>query len=113
MARDELYYLACTEHLDASYRIVARGAPIGANRARAVISKIFSWAVKRNLVENNPCAGVERPSPENQRDRALTADEIRKLWAVLDEEAWCCPARRDRRHDRPHQGEAWRYRGGQ
>lgn len=67
-------------------RIVERGAPIGANRARAVISKVFSWAVKRDLLEYNPCAGVERPSPENKRDRVLTEDEIRNLWAVLDEE---------------------------
>jgi integrase len=30
--------------------------------------------------------GVERPSAERQRDRVLSEDEIRILWAVLDHE---------------------------
>lgn len=64
--------------------IVERGAPIGANRARALISRIFSWAMKRDLVEYNPCAGVDPPSPENKRDRVLTSQEIRALWVALE-----------------------------
>jgi len=36
-------------------------------------------------VETNPCNGIERPGAEQQRDRVLTASEIRRLWHALDE----------------------------
>jgi integrase len=71
------------EMLDA---IVDRGAPITANRTRALISKIFNFAIKRGLVEVNPAAGVDNPGAERQRDRVLSEDEIAKLWASLDHE---------------------------
>lgn len=70
--------------LDLLDGIVHRGAPIAANRTRALISRIFSWGLKRDLVELNPSAGVERPAPENKRDRVLTSPEIRALWEALD-----------------------------
>lgn len=69
--------------------IVERGAPIAANRTRALISRIYSWAVKADLVEYNPCSSVERPSRENKRDRVLSDPEIVKLWAALDGEEPC------------------------
>jgi hypothetical protein len=36
--------------------IVARGAPIAANRAFAQIRKMCSWAVSRGIIERSPCA---------------------------------------------------------
>lgn len=63
--------------------IVARGAPIGANRTLAVVRKLFNWAVSRDLVPNNPCVGVGAPSEENQRDRVLTESEIRTVLVNL------------------------------
>jgi len=70
------------EILDA---IVARGAPIQANRSLEIVRKVFNWALSRDegLIEFNPCQGIEKPSLENQRDRVLTSDELRDLWLGL------------------------------
>ena len=57
-----------------------------ANRTRALISKIFNFAIKRGIVEVNPAAGVENPGAEHQRDRVLSEEEIRTLWKTLDGE---------------------------
>jgi hypothetical protein len=35
---------------------------------------------------SNPCVGLSKPSPETQRDRVLTEDEIRAVWAGCDAE---------------------------
>ncbi|MCG8016993.1 MAG: tyrosine-type recombinase/integrase [Candidatus Thiodiazotropha sp. 'RUGA'] len=64
--------------------IVDRGAPIQANRTLAVIRKMFNFAVSRDIVASNPCLQVKPPAPENQRDRTLSADEIKTLWNELD-----------------------------
>lgn len=66
--------------------ILERGAPIAANRTRAVVSRVFSWALERDLVELNPCAGTRPPAAENRRDRVLNEDEIRALWSALPRE---------------------------
>ena len=66
--------------------IAERPAPIAANRIRALISKIFNFGISREMVEFNPCAQLERPAPERQRDRVLTDTEIRTFWTALDQE---------------------------
>jgi integrase len=70
--------------------VVARGAPIQANRTLAVVRKLFAWAAApdRALVPqaHNPCRGLERPAREAQRERVLTAAEIRAVWTALDGE---------------------------
>ncbi len=65
-------------------RIVERGAPIMANRTRALISKVFNFGIGREIVEHNPCMGVPRPGKERQRDRVLNETEIQTLWRSLD-----------------------------
>lgn len=67
--------------------IVTAGAPIQANRTLALIRKMFNWAISRDLIEANPCTQVKAPAAENQRDRVLSEDEIRLLWAALDGQA--------------------------
>ena len=67
--------------------IVARGAPIQANRVLEIMRKAYNWAINRGALEFNPCSGIERPSKEHQRDRVLTDDEIRSVWAAFDAEA--------------------------
>ena len=66
--------------------IVARGAPIMANRVKALISKIYNFGIGRGMVESNPCLGVPMPAKARQRDRVLSEEEIRSLWRVLTEE---------------------------
>jgi integrase len=72
------------ELLDA---IVARGAPIGANRTFAVIRKMFKWAVSRDLIPASPCTAVNAPAKEHRRDTVLSADEIASFWNALDDPA--------------------------
>ncbi len=72
-----------TEILDA---IVARGAPIMANRVKALISKIFNFGIGRGLVEHNPCLLVPMPARERPRERVLSEEEICRVWCALDDE---------------------------
>ncbi len=67
--------------------IVERGAPIAANRTLGVIRRMFNFAVARDLLDATPVAMVKAPAKENQRDRVLSADEMRTLWNGLDDAA--------------------------
>jgi integrase len=58
-------------------------APIESNRALATISTVFSFALRRGLVESNPCMRVQKIR-EEARERQLSDDEIRTLWTILD-----------------------------
>lgn len=67
--------------------IVARGAPVEANRVHSLVRRIFNWAISRDLVAVNPAAGIERPGGEEAgRDRVLTDDEIKAVWAALEDD---------------------------
>jgi integrase len=61
-------------------------APVMANRVFEVTRRLYTWAIGKDLVESSPCAGLSKPSPETQRDRVLTEDEIRAVWAACDAE---------------------------
>jgi hypothetical protein len=45
-------------------RVKARTAPVAANRLLSVISKIFNWAVKEEIVESSPATQLDRPGKE-------------------------------------------------
>lgn len=60
-------------------RMVARGAPIAANRALEVIRKMYNWALGRDMVPHNPCHRIPRPAQDNQRDRVLSEAELRQF----------------------------------
>jgi len=65
--------------------ILDRGAPIQANRTLALLSRMFRFAVERDLLAASPCFAVRAPSRESPRDRVLTEDEIRVFWRGLDQ----------------------------
>jgi hypothetical protein len=56
------------------------GAPVVANRVAALLSKMFNFALDRDLVEASPAVRISRPAVERARDRVLTEDELRVLW---------------------------------
>ena len=61
----------------------ARVAPISANRLKALISKIFTWALKEEIIAASPAIGLDPPGgteKDRQRSRALSADEIKLVW---------------------------------
>lgn len=57
-------------------KLNARQKPGMANNAYAVISKLFNWAVSRDVIETSPCAGVERPVKVKSRERVLSDKEL-------------------------------------
>jgi integrase len=61
-------------------------APVMANRVFEVTRRLYTWAIGKDLVETSPCVGLSKPSPETQRDRVLTEDEIRAVWVGCDAE---------------------------
>ncbi len=63
--------------------IVARGCGPTANRTRAVLHRLFGWAVEVDLLDASPCAGLPRLVKETPRSRVLTDDEIKRLWPWL------------------------------
>jgi integrase len=63
-------------------RISARGSLIQANRTRASLSKFFSWACGEGLAESNPAA-LTNKNPEKSRDRVLSRNELKQVWAAL------------------------------
>jgi integrase len=63
-------------------RMTTRGAVYQANRAVAVLSKMFNLAIRWQWRSDNPARGVER-NPEVRRRRYLSPDELRRLTKEL------------------------------
>jgi hypothetical protein len=51
-----------------------------------VTRRLYTWAIGKDLVETSPCLGLSKPGVETQRDRVLSEDEIRAVWAACDAE---------------------------
>jgi integrase len=57
-------------------------SPTLANQVLTAMSAIFSWAVKQELLLNNPCRGVERNQTQS-RDRVLSDSEVAQFWQAF------------------------------
>ncbi len=68
--------------------IFDRGAPIVSNRTLAHVRKVFNWAIERDLVAVNPCAGVKPRAPEKSRDRVLGDEELKAIWKAAGAMTW-------------------------
>jgi integrase len=68
--------------MDSFHRQMGKRAPTAANRTLAVLSKMFSLAIRWGWRLDNPCKGVERNS-ERKRTRYLTGPELTRLAAAL------------------------------
>jgi integrase len=42
--------------------------------------RLFRWAAGRDLIEIDPAAHIEKPTPEHSRDRVLRDDELVAVW---------------------------------
>ena len=58
-----------------------RYGPIGCWRH---IKRLFRWAASRDLIETDPAAHIEKPSPEVRRDRVLDDGELVEIWRALE-----------------------------
>jgi integrase len=65
--------------------IVDDGKPVAANRVLAALSRLFSWAISRDLIDASPVVRIERPGAETARERALSDHEIPAVWAAAAE----------------------------
>ena len=81
---DKLKTREITQALD---KIVARGAPVHANKVLAALKQAFNYAVSRGGMTHNPAlnirsrdiGGIEKP-----RERHLSVNEIKSVWQFLD-----------------------------
>ncbi len=64
--------------------ITDRGAPVIANRTKSVVSRMFRFAVSRDIVDANPVVEIDR-NKETARERVLSDEEIRRVWTKLDD----------------------------
>lgn len=67
---------------------VAKVAPIEANRLLALVRKMFSFAVDRELVKVHPCLRMKAPAPESVGSRAFTTPaEIKAFWELTADDS--------------------------
>jgi integrase len=64
--------------------VESKGLTTGTNRVQAVISRIFTVALNRGLIDSHPAARLIKRFKDLPRDRVLTDDELRALWTGLD-----------------------------
>jgi integrase len=62
---------------------LSQRAPIHANRTLAILSRMFTLAIRWQMRADNPVRGVER-NHEEPRTRYLSADELERMIAALD-----------------------------
>jgi integrase len=56
--------------------------PILANQVLAAASAIFTWAIKQDLIDHNPCKGVEKNATKD-RERILSDTEMALFWEAF------------------------------
>jgi integrase len=50
------------------------------------LSGYFTWLIGEGLLDDNPLRHANKPKPRPARDRVLTEDELRILWAALGDD---------------------------
>lgn len=63
-------------------RFIAKGNPGTASDVRKHLSRLFNWAVDREIITENPLAGLKRKDLQYKADagRALSDQELRAVW---------------------------------
>jgi integrase len=64
-------------HLD---RINSESGAPTASRARAHISALFTWCLRRGHCNENPVIATEEPKGSDARERVLSGDELKAVW---------------------------------
>jgi integrase len=60
--------------------IAEESGAFAANRARATLSALYSWAIGEGLTDTNPVVGTNKPADEIARDRVLSPVELSAIW---------------------------------
>jgi integrase len=70
-------------HVKELHRKISARAPYQANRVLATMKAIFNLAMENDIVEKNPCRGIEF-KPEAKRKRYLEPEQLKPLHDALD-----------------------------
>lgn len=69
---------------DLLHAIASKGKGVTANRVRALLSKLFRFAIGRGLLDTTPVVAIDKPVVEKARERNLSDEEIRLLWKLTE-----------------------------
>jgi integrase len=74
--------------LDVLDRITDAGKATMANRVHESLSRLFNWAIQRDIVAASPFVTMSKPAPNVQRDRVLSDPELVKVWNAAEKIGW-------------------------
>ena len=80
--------LANIQRLDVAARvreIAKERGPVAANRSRASLSAMFTWAIGEGLCDQNPVAGTNKQEENGPRERSLSDAEAAAVWLAAPE----------------------------
>lgn len=66
-------------------RIIVRGGEGAARKVVRDLSAVFSFAIRSEILQRNPCETAAVRKTDNQRKRFLALDEVTRLGSALDE----------------------------
>ena len=64
-------------------KVADRGSMILANRVHSLLSKMFNFAMERDVIELSPVYGMKKRTSEKPRERVLSDVEIVEFWNTL------------------------------
>ncbi|MBZ9711466.1 site-specific integrase [Mesorhizobium sp. ESP7-2] len=73
------------ERLGPRRRIIVRGGEGAARKVVRDLSAVFSFAIRSEIVQRNPCETAAVRKTDNQRKRFLALDEVTRLGSALDQ----------------------------
>ncbi len=65
--------------------LLAKGLGVTSNRVRALIRQTFNFAIAEGRIAANPVANIKPLGAEKPRERVISDDEMRVIWAALDD----------------------------
>jgi integrase len=75
---DDVTRANVAESLDAISKAPTR------EQARAGLNSFYVWAIERGHCSTNPVIGTSKPKNNSERDRVLSADELKQVWNACD-----------------------------
>lgn len=81
-------------------RDILTEAPSQSNKARALLSQMFNFAIVEERVAANPVALVQKMAEDGVRTRTLTDAELKTLWAGLEQRTGFTTKRDDGEEDK-------------
>jgi integrase len=76
------------EILELLDKLSDRSSPRRANRYLALVKRLFAWSVERGYLEASPAASIKPLAKEVARDRVLSDDDLRVVWASCEGIGW-------------------------